>query len=234
MRILLVEDSGETRFLVQHALASKHTVFEAANIQAARDCLVRETFDLILLDINLPDGNGVDFCAELTNQSGFSTPIVMLTAKSQISEKVLGLSSGADDYIVKPFDAAELLARVDARLRPKNPNQETLRLHGLEFSLDHQKAFLIEPDGKKELDLTPTEFRILLLFAKNPTKVFSRDEIVKHCWQDGLHIQRRGIDAHISHLRRKIASETMNIVGVYGKGYTMEITTSNQYFVPKS
>ena len=177
--------------------------------------------DLIVLDIELPDGNGFDYCEKLSRNPILSnTPIIILTSKSEVSEKVMGLHSGADDYITKPFSTHELRARVESKLRKKAKVKATqFDTEEYSFNVDFQKATCNFTGN--DLDLTPTEFRILYTLAKKPDSAFTRRELVKAVWSDaGFNIETKGLDTHISHLRKKMGEYSSRIISIYGKGYS--------------
>lgn len=219
--LLLVDDCSEVRLLVSKSLLP-HNVTACENIEEAKNALAQKTFDLIVLDVDLPDGNGYDFCAELSRSTTFSKiPIVILSAKGEVSEKVFGLYSGAEDYVAKPFSHQELKARVEVCLRREQTKaNEKIRFYNFQFDLDFQKCFLTEGDKKEDLQLTPTEYRIFYTLVSHENKPFSRRDLVKEIWnKNGTNIETRGIDSHMSHLRKKLKDYNKYIVSVYGRGY---------------
>lgn len=224
--ILLIDDSEDTGLLVRHAMAP-HDVDHAQTLAEAEALLAQtKQYDLLLIDVSLPDGNGFDFCQKLESNTQFlNTPKFLLTASDQMSEKVYGFGCGADDYITKPFNEMELKARVDRHLKRRN----LLGGGGLnsfvngcfEFDLEFQKCYLRDDERVQDLELTPTEFRLFLLLAKNEDRVMSRLELERTLWRDlGATIEVKGIDTHIAHLRRKLGPLKDVIVSVYGQGYS--------------
>jgi two-component system phosphate regulon response regulator PhoB/two-component system alkaline phosphatase synthesis response regulator PhoP len=181
--------------------------------------------DLIILDLMMPDVDGFEVCKHLKNQEGFApVPIIMLTAKTEETDKVLGLELGADDYVTKPFSPRELVARVKAVLRRhdrKEPETKKILINNT-MSIDLEQ-YSVEIDGKK-IDLTPTEFRILQLLASKKGRVQSRDQILSFLWGEDKYVIDRTIDVHIRHLREKLGNAAACIKNVRGLGYKIEET----------
>ncbi len=179
--------------------------------------------DLIVLDLMLPDWDGLDICKYLKKRDKFSSiPIIMLTAKAEETDKIIGLELGADDYVTKPFSPKELVARVKAVLRRKEPVQELQKIGiGKILTLDLKKfeAFV---EGKKT-NLTPTEFRILRILSERKGWVFTRDKILEHLWGDEKKtVLDRTIDVHIKNLREKLGKAGNFIKNIRGIGYKLE------------
>ncbi len=225
MEVLLVDDCLDTGFQVKKCLFPL-AVTQAVTISDARTFLKERKFDLLLIDITLPDGNGFLFCAEISKNLDFSTtPIVLLTGKDDVTDKVYGFSCGACDYITKPFSSAELNARILSHLRKKIQLTDS-QLKSKDFELDTnlQKCFIIKKEGQKETrkdcELTPTEFRILLNLFKSKGSTLSRQQLIRAVWRNnGLSIEQKGLDTHIAHLRKKLSKFGSQIVSVYGVGY---------------
>jgi DNA-binding response OmpR family regulator len=195
--------------------------FQAATAETwakAKEFLNVRVPDLIILDLTLPDGDGVDLCRLLKEES-HRIPVIMLTARDSVSDKVTGLDSGADDYIVKPFETLELIARVKACLRRSMPAERKIVIEGLEIDLDGHS---VKVNGR-EVELTPKEYSLLQLFVQNRGEVISRESIRKKIWGDSkLYSWSRAIDVHMQHLRQKIEtnpSEPEYIITVAGAGY---------------
>lgn len=179
--------------------------------------------DLVILDIMMPRKNGMDVCREIRQQS--RTPIIMLTAKSEEIDRVLGLELGADDYIVKPFSAREVVARVKAVLRryvqqQEEPN-EVIRYGSLEININNYDVRL---DGER-LPLTPKEVEIFQLLASHPGKVYSREKILSLVWGYEYFGDTRAVDTQIKRIRQKLPQEEVGwaIKTVYGVGYRFEV-----------
>ncbi|MEK6579191.1 MAG: response regulator transcription factor [Bdellovibrionota bacterium] len=222
-RILLIEDAADTQLIVLKALEGDHEVVAVSTIAAAKAQLQESEFGLILLDAGLPDGDGFKFCASLKSHPGTRTiPILMLTGKAEIEDKLLGFAVGAVDYIVKPFNPLELHARVEAHMRKLIEGQEeheTFRKGSIKLEPAFQRV-VIEQDGKSEkLQLTPLEFKMLYHLAKHEDQIFTREQLIDRVWGRGVHIFDRTIDTHISHLRKKLGSFEYVIEPVHGQGY---------------
>jgi two-component system phosphate regulon response regulator PhoB/two-component system alkaline phosphatase synthesis response regulator PhoP len=178
--------------------------------------------DLIILDLMLPDADGIEICKNLKKNVKYSSiPIIMLTAKGEETDKILGLEFGADDYVTKPFSPRELVARVKAvlRRREKIDESEKLDIGGI-LVIDIEKHE-VDVEGQK-IELTSTEFRILKLFVSNKNKVFSRYDILDYLWGDEKIVLDRTIDVHIKNLRDKLGKAGQLIKNIRGVGYKLE------------
>lgn len=219
-RILLVEDCAQTQILVDAALSGEHEVVAASSAQEATKRLHEKAFDLILLDVGLPDGSGVDLCATIRkNENTKNLPILFLTGKVDVEDRLAGFNAGGDDYIIKPFDNRELMARIAARLRRDKKAETLLLIKGdLKIDLPAQKAFLIENTQETDLDLTPNEFKILYCLVRNEGTLLSRDELLEGAWGK-VHVLDRTIDKRISAIRKKLGPKSKYIQSIHGKGY---------------
>ncbi|MDI6743749.1 MAG: response regulator transcription factor [Thermodesulfovibrionales bacterium] len=190
----------------------------AANWAEAHDILNNQLPDIIILDLMLPDSDGIQICRLLKDQYP-RIPIIMLTAKDSVFDKVMGFESGADDYIVKPFETLELIARIRACLKRTMPVDSTIVINNLEVNFS---AHTVKVKGK-EIELTPKEYELLHLFITNRGEVISRQFIRKKIWRESeIYSWSRVIDVHIQHLRHKIEknpSEPEYILTVSGAGY---------------
>jgi DNA-binding response OmpR family regulator len=226
-KILVVEDLPEYHKLIQVCLGYKYQIDIADTLASARQKLKINTYKLILLDVLLPDGSGFDFCREIqAEENSQETPIVFLTAKNSTSDKVLGFSIGVDDYIVKPFDPAELVARVDLRIlkaMKKRQIEENFKKGPLRFELAGLRLYVENQDTEKKVDMTPIEFKILLKLAQNTNRVFSRQQILDSVWGYNVFIDDRSIDKHISSIRKKIDPYQKFIKTVSGIGYEFKV-----------
>lgn len=217
MKILLVEDEESIREVEKAYLQrSGYTVTEAYDGQDAINKFSMDTFDLVVLDLNLPEKDGIQVCKEIRNKS--TLPIIMVTARVEEIDEIIGLEIGADDYIKKPFSPNILIARVQSLLRRLGTEKLT---HGA-LSIDPQKMLVYK--DSKEIQLTTTQFNILYTLAKQPGKVFTRDEILDRAYDDILpnEVLDRTIDAHIKSIRKAIekdAKEPQYVLTVIGKGY---------------
>ena len=228
--ILVVDDEQEIADLVEIYLVSDgYKVFKASNAQDGLDILDKEDIHLCLLDIMMPGMNGLEMCKKIRETNNI--PIIMLSAKSTDLDKILGLGTGADDYVVKPFNPLELTARVKSQLRrytQLNPNSnvhETVKneisIRGLTINKDNHKVTVDD----EEIKLTPIEFDILYLLASNPGKVFSTDEIFEKVWNEKVYEANNTVMVHIRRLRGKMKEDERQdkiITTVWGVGYKIE------------
>jgi two-component system, OmpR family, alkaline phosphatase synthesis response regulator PhoP len=221
-KILIVEDeSGLATILSDRFHKEGYVVTVARDGTSGLDLATREPFDLILLDIMLPGENGLTVCGKL-RQRGSNTPILMLTARRQTSDKVVGLGTGADDYLTKPFQMAELLARVAALLRRAGPRDPTAgdRHHFGAVRIDLRRAE-VSRDGRP-VNLSAKEFQLLRYFLGHRGVVVSRDELLREVWGYGVVPSSRTVDVHVAWLRQKLEEDPKNprfILTVIGLGY---------------
>ena len=230
-RVLVVEDEAHIRELIQ-----LHLGLEGLEIDAVADgqeALVRagsEPFDLIILDLMLPGVDGISIARAIRREGpNQDVPILILTARSEESDKVLGLESGADDYLSKPFGVRELVARARALLRrPRRsqlqaeaataPGEKPLEIHGLHIDPSRR---LVKINGEA-IDLTAQEFRLLLVLATHPGIVFSREALLTRVWPDHTFVTERSVDSLVKRLRRRIEKDPADpqvILTVWGSGY---------------
>lgn len=181
-----------------------------------------KTPDLIVLDLMLPDADGFDICKFLKKTDEYSSiPIIMLTAKAEETDRILGLELGADDYVTKPFSPKELVSRVKVVLRRQSPQKETQKIEiGNKLTLYPEKHE-VYVEGK-QIPLTYTEFRILNLLASKKGWVFTRDHILDFLWGEEKVVVDRTIDVHIKHLRSKLGPAASLIKNIRGAGYKLE------------
>lgn len=216
-RILVVDDDDALREMVGLVLsgAGFHPLFAADGLEAVR--VFSESIpDLVLLDIMLPGLSGIEVCKQIRTQSG--VPIIMLTAKGETEDVVLGLEAGADDYVVKPHNGAELIARVKARLRPMGDDSGVVSVGGL--TLD-PKSFEVKR-GTQSLSLTPLEFKLLHTLAEKPRQVFSREMLLELVWGYQYKADTRLVNVHVQRLRSKVEEDPENpkiVMTVRGHGY---------------
>ena len=208
--------------------AEGFNVIPASNGKEALSCLNSSDVDLVLLDVMMPEMNGIETTMAIRN-AGIHIPVILITAKSEDYDKVLGLNAGADDYITKPFNPIELVARVKSQLRRytqfngDSGKKEPDKLTNGGISIN-DSAKTVTLDGT-EVDLTPTEYSILRIFVENAGTVLSPKEIYRKVWQEDPYGNESTVLVHIRHLRQKIEFDPANpryIVSVFGHGYKME------------
>ena len=226
--ILVVDDEKEIADLVEIYLVSDgYKVFKANNAQEGLEILDKEEIHLVLLDIMMPGMDGLEMCRRIRETNNI--PIIMLSAKSTDLDKILGLGTGADDYVVKPFNPLELTARVKSQLRRytqlgnlnQSSNENVYKCGGLTINDDTKEVFVDD----EPIKLTPIEYNILLLLTKNAGKVFSIDEIYKQIWNEEAIGADNTVAVHIRHIREKIEinpREPRYLKVVWGVGYKIE------------
>lgn len=220
VRILVVEDESKVAEFIRQGLADEHFDVEiAADGTSALERVKTTSYDLLILDVMLPDVDGFDVCRRLRGV-GHAVPILMLSARSLVEDRIKGLNSGADDYLTKPFDSNELSARVRALLRRKNtPALSVLEVGDL--TLDPVTR-LVERAGRR-VELTPKEFALLEYMMRNVDQVLTRPMIAEHVWDFTWDRLTNVIDVFINHLRKKIElpGEYRLIHAVRGEGYVI-------------
>ena len=223
IRLLLIDDNARLSAMVADYLrGSGYEVTVAGSLAEGREQLAAATPDGLVLDLMLPDGDGLDLCRELrANPRTRQLPLLMLTARGEPMDRIVGLEMGADDYLPKPFEPRELLARVKALLRRASPTpagDEVLRFGRLEIDLGERAARL---DGKV-CDLTSHQFDLLVVMAQSPGRVLSRDQIMDLLKGHPMEAFDRSIDVHISRIRAVIEDDPKNprrVLTVRGAGY---------------
>jgi len=221
-RILLVEDEPSlVRSLSDRLGAEGYEVSSATDGESASELAAREVFDLILLDVMLPKKNGMDVLRDL-RQEGVASPVLMLTARSQVVDKVLGLKLGADDYLTKPFDMMELLARVEALLRrvPQSVDTEGGSFTFGEVRVDFRRAEVRR--GGEPVELSALEYRLLAYMIDHRGELLTRDRLLDEVWGYDATPYTRTVDQHVSALRRKLEdnpSRPRHLLTQHGLGY---------------
>lgn len=222
-KILLIEDNNDTQELVRHSLKGFCELFIASTATQAYFNIENNLYDLILLDINLPDGNGFEICHQLmTNEKTKSIPIIFLTAQNASEDIIKAYQLGAEDYIIKPFDPRVLKVKIEAKFKQAQNNFENskwIKKKELRLNTHTQKAYIDTNHHSEELNLTPTEYRLLYTFITHEDKILTRSILMNHVWNHETHVTDRVIDIHISSLRKKIGPIGPLIRTVYGSGY---------------
>jgi two-component system phosphate regulon response regulator PhoB len=221
--ILLVEDEPAIQELIAFNLSQAgHHVMRADSAESAQNIVRNALPDLILLDWMLPGMSGIDFAKKLRSEERTrQIPLIMLTARSDEQDKVIGLETGADDYITKPFSPRELQARIKAVLRRRAPQitDDTVEVQGLRLD---PATHRVTGNGDA-IDLGPTEFRLLHFFMTHPERVHSRAQLLDHVWGDHVFVEERTVDVHIRRLRSALESTCFDrlIQTVRGTGYRL-------------
>jgi DNA-binding response OmpR family regulator len=222
VRILLVEDDRKAARLLARGLEEERFVVDVASSGAAGDEMAGvNAYDVIVLDWLLPDKEGIDVCRDLRAR-GVATPILMLTARDSLEDRVIGLNTGADDYLVKPFGFAELLARIQALLRRSDLTRPVV-LKVADLTLD-PSSHRVERGGLS-INLTPKEYAILEILMRRPGQVVTRASLSERVWETEHDGFTNLVDVHVSHLRRKIdtAGARPLIHTVRGRGYLLVV-----------
>ncbi len=225
-KILIVEDEKDIVELLQYNLEKENfKIQSASNGQRALDLVRKNHPDLVLLDLMLPEIDGLEVCRILKKDSKTShIPIIMLTAKSSESDKIVGLELGADDYITKPFSMKELIARIRAllrRLNPENKQAEVIKIG--DVFIDFSKYLVTQKS--KQVDLTTKEFELLKALINARGRAISRDSLLENVWgyEHSLEITTRTVDVHIRYLRKKLKSLADRIITIKNVGYRLEL-----------
>ena len=225
--IMVVEDDDATRaFLADNLKADSYGVVTASNARQALNLLEVKDCDLMLLDVMLPDSSGFEFCRRLREADGLAQrvdpqlPVIMLTGRCSETDRVRGFARGADDYVVKPFHYPELAARIAAVLRRSADRraQGVLQVGELRVDPVAREVTL----GERKVDLSAKEFALLRMLAAEPTRVFTKEELLRDVWGFKLMGSTRTLDSHASRLRRKLAPSGRRwVINVWGVGYRL-------------
>ena len=203
-KIFIIEDESSIIKLIEHNL-KKNGFIVSSSVNGNDGLKELKKFhpDLLLLDWMLPDLSGIEICKNIRKDNSLKhLPIIMLTAKGEVEDKIKGLDSGVDDYLTKPFSFNELMARIKAVIRRSNPNTVSDNLKYDDLFLDRIEKRVFRDN--QEIKLGPTEFRLLEFFLTNPKRVYSRDQILEHVWPNNINVESRTIDVHIRRLRKSI------------------------------
>ena len=227
--ILICDDDVDIVSALKIYLSNEdYKIYTAFTGKQALDCVKEHDIDLVLMDVMMPEMDGIAATAKLREE--YNIPVILLTAKSESSDKVLGLNVGADDYVTKPFDPVEVQARVRSQLRrytrlggqvKREQPKDTITIGGVELN-DAEKSVTV--DGEP-VQLTPIEYNILKLLMRNPNRVFSSTQIYELVWNENAYGSESAVAVHIRHLREKIEinpSDPRYIKVVWGQGYKME------------
>jgi DNA-binding response OmpR family regulator len=231
MQILIVEDEQEIAEIIQESLEAEgfscRTCYDG---HSALKVFAQQQPDLVILDIRLPGMDGLEVCTQIRQQKTTSDPyILMLTSRGDEIDRIIGLSTGADDYYIKPFSPRELVARVRALLRRRlreSDRSKVLRTKSFAIDLEQRDARRqLDAESSIHLDLSTSEFKLLTIFIKHPGRVWQRGQLIEKLWGDDFFGEERVIDTHIARLRKKIEpnpSKPIFILTVVGVGYKFE------------
>jgi two-component system phosphate regulon response regulator PhoB len=226
--VLVVEDDEAMSLLLKYNLEAEGFGVDAVTRGDEAEIRIRERVpDLVLLDWMLPGLSGIELCRRIRSRSETERlPVIMLTARGEETERVRGLATGADDYLVKPFSVPELLARVRALLRRVKPEHSSSVLRAADLSLDRETKRVYR--GTREIRLGPTEFRLLEFLMLSPGRVYAREHLLDSVWGRDVYIDERTVDVHVGRLRRAInrARDLDPIRTVRGSGYSFDETFS--------
>lgn len=220
-KILVVEDEAHiTRTLRLYLEQAGYQVVIISDGALAMPAFRHEKPDLVILDLHLPHVDGWEICRQIRREG--DTPIIMLTARSEEAERVRGLATGADDYMVKPFSVPELLARIRSILRRINPDAVADQLKAGDLSLDRKTRRVTR--STRDINLSPTEFRLLEHLMQNPGRVYSRAQLLDTVWGHDVYVDERTVDVHVGRLRKSLSRgrEVDPIRTVRGMGYSFD------------
>lgn len=226
LNILVLEDEPDIRKTLEYNLSREgYKVISAASIEQAKTFIKSDTFSLFLLDLMLPDGSGLDLCKKLKgNSETESVPIIILTAKDDEIDKIVGLELGADDYVTKPFSVRELILRIKSVLKRGTLKKDIVEIErqfgGLKINPDSHEVFI----DSEEISLTALEFRLLKELVDKRGRVQSRDQLLTEVWGYSAEVTTRTVDTHIKRLREKLGSMGKYIQTIRGIGYKFSRT----------
>ena len=226
LNILVLEDEPDIRKTLEYNLSREgYKVISAASIEQAKTFIKSDTFSLFLLDLMLPDGSGLDLCKKLKgNSETESVPIIILTAKDDEIDKIVGLELGADDYVTKPFSVRELILRIKSVLKRGTLKKDIVEIErqfgGLKINPDSHEVFI----DSEEIPLTALEFRLLKELVDKRGRVQSRDQLLTEVWGYSAEVTTRTVDTHIKRLREKLGSMGKYIQTIRGIGYKFSRT----------
>lgn len=215
--ILIVEDDPDIQDMLNYSLLPEgYTLYSAMTVREGWEIIDKKSVDLVLLDWMLPDNSGIDLLHRIRKYHS-ALPVIMITAKAEEEDRILGLDVGADDYITKPFSVRELKSRIHAVLRRSMPDEQPIKIGELFLDPVSQRVKV----GDTSLDLSPTEFKLLHYFMGHTDRVFSRSQLLDQVWGTGVYVEERTVDVHIRRLRKQL--EPYNLAAllqtVHGSGY---------------
>lgn len=215
--VLIVEDDPGIQDMLKYSLSAEgYTLYHAYTVKEGWEIIENKAIDLVLLDWMLPDNSGIDLLHRIRKYHSL-LPVIMVTAKTEEEDRILGLDVGADDYVTKPFSVRELNSRIQALLRRAIPDEQPLQISGLYLDPASHRVKVAE----KPLDLSPTEFRLLHYFMSHTDRVFTRAQLLDQVWGSQVYVEERTVDVHIRRLRKQLAPFALDslLQTVHGSGY---------------
>lgn len=231
-KILVIDDAEDHHLLIQKIFTRSCRVISAYTLAEADKELLKSSFDLILLDVHMPDGEGFSYFAKLQSQEHTSEiPVIFVTGKDDTPAEAMGFSLGAEDYVVKPVDPMRLKARVEARLkifRERKNRDSVINQGNIRLSVASQKVAIVAGGREHAIALTPVEFKLLYHMLRNEERVLTREQLLTAVWDDASEVFDRTVDMHMSKLRKKIALSDFAIKAVHGTGYRLTRKAASQ------
>jgi two-component system, OmpR family, phosphate regulon response regulator PhoB len=215
--ILIVEDDPGIQDMLKYSLSAEgYTLYHAYSVKEGWETIENKAIDLVLLDWMLPDNSGIDLLHRIRKYHSM-LPVIMVTAKTEEEDRILGLDVGADDYVSKPFSVRELSSRIQALLRRAMPDEQPLQIGELFLDPTSHRVRV----GDTPLDLSPTEFRLLHYFMSHTDRVFTRTQLLDQVWGSQVYVEERTVDVHIRRLRKQLAPFELDslLQTVHGSGY---------------
>ncbi len=227
--VLLIENCDDTYKTVLNSVRTIAQISRTQTISEAKNELRHKDFKLIILETELPDGDGIEFCSEI-QRSHAHIPIIFLTANTKLADKVLSFSAGADDYITKPFHPLELRARLETRLRKnKQLSIEADKFNWKELQIvkSRQEVMIQDQMAKSKIELTSLEYKLLIYFAYRTGEVIHRDQILTDIWGADIYVSHRSVDTHVSKIRKKLGPVSHILESIHGSGYKFNPTVDS-------
>ena len=227
-KILIVEDDRIQLDLVSAVLKEDYSLVFAKTIEDADKLLMEHTFDMFIIDLSLPDGNGLNFCTKIRNDKSYQKiPIFIISSNTDIYTKIASLELGADDYITKPAHPIELKTKIKNKFKRLQEEMGVSNLYKVDkFDIDYEKrrvSLELSDGSRKEVELTNKEFDLFALLAKNEGRVFSRQDLIDRAWSTNINITDRVIDTHVASIRKKISPYSEYVSSEYGIGYRFRV-----------
>lgn len=232
-KILVVEDSSEAYALINLAIRDCGQVVWAKDIRSALQFIDQTVFDLVVLDLNLTDGDGVNLCSLLQTDDRYrNIPIMILSARQSVADQLVAFAVGADDYVKKPFHPDELKARVQSKLKKKDQKEAesfVIQVGDLRLDQGSRTVSAQTTEGREVFDLTSLEFKLLTFLCKNKNEILSRDRILDGVWGSDCHVYSRNIDTHISKIKKKLGPYSGYLQSRHRQGYLLAVPEADKF-----